>query len=179
MNVGAATETDYGYYFQWGDIVDKSNADCSWESYKYRNGSSDTLTKYCTDSDYGTVDNKTTLEPEDDAARAHMGSDWRMPTIAEFGELLDNTTKEWIKVNGVNGYKFTSSNNGNSIFIPAAGFCFDGSVYDVGYEGNVWSSSLNDSSNVDACFLNFNSDYISNDGENARYYGRSVRGVRK
>ena len=150
--------------------MDKSNADCSWESYKYRNGSSDTLTKYCTDSDYGTVDNKTTLEPEDDAARAHMGSDWRMPTIAEFGELLDNTTKEWIKVNGVNGYKLTSSNNGNSIFIPAEGGC---------YYGEVWSSSLDDSSNVDAWFLNFNSDYISNDGDDARYYGRAVRGVRK
>ena len=73
-NVGAKKETDYGYYFQWGDIVDKSNSDCNWENYKYCNGSHNTLTKYCTDAEddsYGTVDNKRTLEPMDDAAREY------------------------------------------------------------------------------------------------------------
>src|SRR5574344_977173 len=119
-NIGATSEADYGSYFQWGDIEDKSNSDCSWESYKYCNDSNTTLTKYCTDSSYGTVDNKTTLDTEDDAATQIMGGDWRMPTMDDFIELLDNTTNEWTQVNGVDGYKFTGS-NGNSIFIPASG----------------------------------------------------------
>ena len=100
MNVGAIHETDYGYYFQWGDVEDKSNSDCSWKTYKHcSDGIYKTFIKYCTDSDYGlfgTVDNKITLETEDDAARVHMGGDWRMPTEAEVQELMNNTDNEWI-----------------------------------------------------------------------------------
>ena len=118
-NVGAEKETDYGFYFQWGDIVNKSNADCSWASYKHCKGFYDNLTKYNTSTDYGeNPDKKTTLDPVDDAARAHMGGDWRMPTLTEIQELLDNTDNEWIKDyngTGVNGRKFTSKTNGNSI----------------------------------------------------------------
>ena len=91
-NIGAKTETDFGFYFQWGDIEDKSNSDCSWTSYKHCEGNVDVLTKYNNGSSYGTVDNKTSLDPEDDAARFHMGGDWRMPTRDEFQELLDTPT---------------------------------------------------------------------------------------
>ena len=179
-NVGAEKESDYGYYFQWGDIVDKSNADCSWATYTHCNGSNTTLTKYNTDSSYGAVDNKTTLDLEDDAARVNMGGDWRMPTEAEYQELIDNTTNEWIQVNGVNGYKFTSVNNGNSIFIPAAGIYSDSSFNGQGFSGNIWSSSLDDSSNVDAWFLDFQSDYISHEcSSSERSWGLPVRGVFK
>ena len=176
-NVGATSEADYGSYFQWGDIEDKSNSDCSWESYKYCNGTYKTLTKYCTNSFYGTVDDKTTLDPEDDAATQIMGGDWRMPTKAEIQELIDNTTKEWTKVNGVNGYKFTSKTDTSKyIFIPAAGYCNDGSVYNVGNYGGVWSSSLNTSNPYGAWCLFFGSVSCS------MYYdyrcsGQSVRGV--
>lgn len=98
--------------------------------------------------------------------------------IGECRQLLYNTTKEWIQVNGVNGYKFTSSNNGNSIFIPAAGACLDGSMYGVGYEGNVWSSSLNTSYPYNAWGLHFSADKCNID-YNARYYSLSVRAVMK
>ena len=176
-NVGAETETDYGDYFMWGDIEDKSDSDCSWESYKYCNGSYDTLTKYNTDSSYGTVDNKTTLEPEDDAARANMGSDWRMPTNAEIQELIDKTTNEWINDyngTGVNGMKFTAS-NGNSIFIPASGYRYDSSFTNQGSGGCLWSSSLAFAYNV------YYWDLRSNDAEcsDTRCLGFAVRGVRK
>ena len=88
-NVGAEKETDYGYYFMWGDIEDKSYDECSWESYKYCNWSYDTLTKYNTFPLFGEKpDDKTKLDSEDDAARVHMGSDWRMPTRTEIQELL-------------------------------------------------------------------------------------------
>ena len=86
-NVGAEKETDYGYYFQWGDIEDKSNAYCNRESYKYYKGFYANLTKYNNRSLYGTVDNKPTLDPEDDAATQIMGDDWRIPTQYEFQEL--------------------------------------------------------------------------------------------
>ena len=177
-NVGAEKETDYGFYFQWGDVKNKSNADCTWENHKYYDDSHNTLTKYGNISDYGTVDNKVTLDIEDDAATQIMGSDWRMPTIAEFGELLYNTTKEWIQVNGVNGCKFTSVNNGNSIFIPAAGAYLDGSMYGVGKYGDVWSSSLNTSYPYNAWGLHFSADKCNIDYY-SRYYSLPVRGVMK
>ena len=178
-NVGAEKETDYGYYFQWGDIEDKSNVNCTWESYKYCNGSYDTLTKYNNNSLFGTVDKKTTLEPEDDAARVYMGGDWRMPTETEIKELIDNTSNEWVtdyNGTGVNGRKFTSNTNGNSIFFPAAGYCYDGSVYDVGRYGYVWSSSLNTSNPLSAWYLDFGSGYCGM-GSGSRCCGWSVRGV--
>lgn len=105
-----------------------------------------------------------------------MGSDWRMPTETEIRELINNTTNEWTQVNGVNGRKFTAS-NGNSIFIPAAGHCGDGSVNSVGDYGYVWSSSLNALSPNYAWYLYFNSGRCSMDY--GRYNGWSVRGVRK
>ena len=174
-NIGAEKETDYGYYFQWGDIVDKSNSDYSWESYKYCNDSNTTLTKYCTNNSYGTIDNKTTLEPEDDAATQIMGGDWRMPTMDDFIELLDNTTNEWTQVNGVDGYKFTGT-NGNSIFIPASGRR-SGSWFDrQGSVGYVWSSSLDTSYPLSAWYLYFNSDNVDT---NSLYRDHAfvVRGV--
>ena len=179
-NVGATSETDYGYYFQWGDIEDKSNSDCSWKTYEYYNGSSDTLTKYNNSTSFGeTLDNKTTLDLEDDAARVHMGGDWRMPTRDEFRELFDYTNNEWISnYNGtvVNGRKFTSKTNGNSIFIPASGYRLGSSFRGQGSGGDVWSSSLNAILPGGALELGFGSGSIYM-GDSGRYDGRSVRGV--
>ena len=77
-NVGATAPEDYGDYFAWGETEPKE--DYSWSTYKWCNGSYKTQTKYCTNSKYGTVDDKTELEPEDDAAFVNWGSTWRMPT---------------------------------------------------------------------------------------------------
>ena len=189
-NLGAEKESDYGIMFAWGQtdnavatkFVDSENYPYNWATYEHCNGTYNTLTKYNTSSSYGENPDKiTTLEPGDDAATQIMGEGWRMPTQSEFQELLDNTNKEWTQVNGVNGYKFTSNKEGfqnNSIFFPAAGNCSNGSVYDVGDRGNVWSSSLNASYPSNAWYLGFNSGdcgmYV-----NSRYRGQSVRGVRK
>ena len=178
MNVGAETETDYGYYFQWGDIVDKSNSVCNWSTYKYCNGSYDTLTKYNNNKGYGeNPDNITALENEDDAATQIMGGDWRMPTKDEFDELLNNTTKEWIQVNGVNGYKFTAS-NGNSIFIPASGSRSESSFRNQGSFGFVWTSSLQTIVSHTVWGLAFSSGNIRM-GNDSRCIGYTVRGVCK
>ena len=147
----------------------------SWSDYKYENGGS-TLTKY------NQSDGKTVLESTDDAATQIMGSDWRMPTKAEFDELLSGTTNEWIADydgTGVSGWKFThKTDTSKYIFIPAAGRCNDGSVSSVGDYGYVWSSSLHTSSPNGAWYLGFHSGDCSMYG-NYRYYGWSVRGVRK
>ena len=178
-NIGAEKETDYGYYFQWGEITPYT--DYTWADYKYCNGSSTTMTKYCTDSSNGTVDNKTKLEDEDDAARANMGGDWRMPTSDECEELINNTINEWISDyngTGVSGRKFTSKTDTSKyIFFPAAGGCYQHSAYDVGYYGDVWSSSLNISNPYSACYLVFNWVNCDMGRFGSRYYGKSVRGV--
>ena len=175
-NVGATSETDYGSYFQWGDTVDKRNAECSWTSYKYGDGSN--FSKYNTGLNDigGTIDNKLTLDPEDDAARVNMGGDWKMPTSALMEELVAETTSEWTIINGVNGCKFTGS-NGNSIFIPASGFRSGSSFNRRGDRGGVWSSSLYTSSPHDAWGLYFvvGSGFPGNNDN--RSYGFVVRGI--
>lgn len=181
MNVGAETETDYGYYFQWGDTVDKSETNCSWPTYKHCNGSQTTLTKYNTSTDYGeNTDDKTTLDLEDDAARAHMGGDWRIPTKAEIQEMLDNTNSEWIanyNDSGVSGTKFTSKTNGNSIFIPLSGHRGGPSTYDKGIYGQLWSSSLDDSFPLHTWGIFCSSRGGSLGGGLGRSDGLTVRGV--
>ncbi len=173
-NIGATAPEGYGDYFAWGETEPKSNYD--WSTYKYCNGSETSLTKYNTSSDYGTIDNKTTLELSDDAARANWGEAWRMPTDNEWHELKNNCTWKWTTQNGVNGYEVTSKTNGNSIFLPAAGYRYGTSVINVGSDGYYWSSSLYESEPNRAYGLGFNSGsvdwYV-----NYRCYGHTVRAV--
>ena len=171
-NVGADSPEDYGDYFAWGETETKS--EYCWSTYKWCNGSETTLTKYNNDSNYGTVDNKTVLDLEDDAARANWGGDWRMPTYDEMRELYDNCTWEWTTQNGVNGSKFTGS-NGSSIFLPAAGF-YGYNLYDAGSVGSYFSSSLSTDDPNNACSLDFTSGYVGV-SYSSRRFGRSVRPV--
>ena len=172
-NVGADAPEAYGDYFAWGETETKDNY--AWSTYKWCNGSDRTQTKYCTNSSYGTVDNKTVLELEDDAAYVNMGAEWRMPTLTEQIELLDNCTWEWTTQNGVNGRKVTGP-NGNSIFLPAAGYRYGSSLSNAGSYGYFWSSSLNESHPYGAYVLYFYSGSYDW-GYYGRYYGRSVRAV--
>ena len=175
-NVGANSPEEYGDYFAWGETEPKDYY--SWSTYKYCNGSYDTMTKYCVDSDYGTVDNKTTLELSDDAARVNWGGSWRMPTRAEQDELenTSNCTWIWTTQNGVKGYKVTSVKNGNSIFLPAAGYRYYSNLYYAGYYGYYWSSSLYTSSSNNAYYLYFDLSSVDRN-DYSRYNGRSVRAV--
>ena len=176
-NVGANSPEEYGDYFAWGETAPKSNY--SWSTYKYSKGTYDTMTKYCTDSYYGTVDNKTVLEPSDDAATANWGSNWQMPSREQCAELINSsyTTTTWTTFNGVYGRKITSNSNGNSIFLPAAGYRDATSLYNAGIHGSFLSHSLNKSSNESAYSLYFNSN-IFYSSQDYRYSGRSVRPVR-
>lgn len=101
-----------------------------------------------------------------------------MPTKAEQEELRNknNCTWIWTTKNGVKGYKVTSKKNGNSIFLPAAGYRRDGNLNDAGSYGDYWSSSLYASNSNDACGLIFGSSGLGWSSY-FRYYGRSVRAV--
>ena len=199
-NVGAEKPEDYGMYFAWGEpdgyyvtngssglvIKDKDGNDTNtkssgfyWGDYKLCDGSDSTMTKYCTDSSYGTVDGKTVLEQVDDAAYVSDNT-CRMPTYAEIEELRTSTTSAWTtnyNGSGINGMIFTSKvDTSKSIFVPAAGRVIEGSLDDVGSYGYLWSSSLNESNSNNAWNLNFNSSGV-NSNNNNRYNGFSVRPV--
>ena len=122
-NVGATTPEEYGGYYAWGEIEEKENY--SYSSYKFG-------------SKYDSYDN---LEPEDDVAHVKWGGGWRIPTKAEQTELRTQCTWRQTSLNGVNGYRLTGP-NGNSIFLPAAGYRCDTDVECVNSEGFYWSSSL-------------------------------------
>ena len=174
-NVGASSPEEYGDYFAWGETEPKDTY--NWSTYKWCNGSYNTITKYCTGSNYGKVDNKTELKPVDDAATANWGSGWQMPSLVQLQELYNYTTATWTTQNGVNGRKMTSITNGNSIFLPAAGYRNDTNLNSAGSNGNYWSRSLYTNYSNNAYGLDFNSGSL-NWNYNNRSFGRSVRPVR-
>ena len=176
MNVGATTPEDYGDYFAWGETSTKSTY--VWGNYFDTNDVGNTFTKYNNEG------GKTVLDPEDDAAHVNWGGSWRMPTLAEWQELIDNCTWTLTTQNGINGYKVTSNIAGYTdrfIFLPAAGNRYDSDLYDVGFKGLYWSSSLYEYGSSNAWYLSFGLDgrflddyryYYSN-----RFLGLSVRPV--
>ena len=138
-NIGANAPEDYGYYFAWGEVEPKNTYDK--DNYKWFNGTaSNNITPIITKYEIG-IDDKTTLEPEDDAATVNWGTSWRIPTRAEMNELYNNCTFTCTTQNGNMGYLVTSKINSNSIFLPAAGSRNEKLVNSNKY-CNYWSSSL-------------------------------------
>lgn len=156
-NVGASAAEDYGDYYAWGEIETK-------DSYTQQNSVT-----------YGMPMEDISGDPQYDVARALWGETWRLPTRDEQKELLDNCTWEWTSQNGVNGYLVTGS-NGNSIFLPAAGYKENSSHTEVGEYGYYWSSTPQSNSNLGAYYL-----YMSESSKLSYYYarvaGQSARAV--
>ena len=176
-NVGASAPEEYGDYFAWGETEPKDYYD--WSTYKWCNGIYTTLTKYCTNSDYGYngfTDGKTELDPEDDAAYVNWGSSWRMPSLEQQAELYENCSSVWTTMNGVNGCLFTGP-NGNTIFLPAAGYRLYESLLQAGSGGYYWSRTLIPYDSDYAFRLDFFSGYVDW-ACNYRLFGFTVRAVR-
>ena len=173
-NVGATNPEDYGDYFAWGETEPKDVYD--WSTYEWCNGTDRTLTKYCAKSYYGTVDDKTELDPEDDAAYVNMGPSWRMPTKEQQDELKSSCTWTWTTRNGVKGTLFTGP-NGNTLFLPATGYRGESSIYQAGKSDNYWSRTLYSNTPSYAYYLNYNMGSCYTSYRN-RSYGYSVRAVR-
>lgn len=187
MNIGAETETDYGLIFQWGDISGYTASQVgsgdgkkafTWADYKYNNGSTDPSAADMTK--YNKTDNLTTLEASDDAATANLGSDWRMPTSAEFQALGNAVNTAWTtdyQGSGVAGLVCTDKTDSSKVlFFPAAGYCYNGSVYNVRTDGAYWSSSRTGWP-TSAYFLTFRSNDINWSYDSNRYRGYKIRPV--
>lgn len=188
MNVGATGITDTGLYFQWGDTQGYTASQVGsgsgqkyfgWEDYKYGNGTSSPgatgMTKY------NETDGKTVLEAVDDAAVANWGGSWRMPTTDEYAALGNAVNTAWTsdyKSSGVAGLVCTAKDgSGAELFFPAAGGCYNGSVFNVGSNGLYWSSSVYSSNVQYAYSLFLGSSYVNWQGNYYRCFGFSVRPV--
>ena len=188
-NLGASKPEEYGDYYAWGETEPYYSSQSpltwkngktgyNWASYKWCNGSASTLTKYNTSSSNGTVDNKTVLDAADDVASVKLGGKWRMPTDAEWTELRTKCTWTWTdnyNGTGVAG-RIVSATNGNSIFLPAAGYRRDTNLSGAGSLGSFWSSSLRTDYPYGAWTVDFNSGSVGR-GSYYRYDGHSVRPV--
>ena len=199
MNVGATSVTDYGKYYAWGETEPQTDNKYDWSSYKWCNGSSSSITKYFSKSSI--------LYAEDDAATQNLGGAWRMPTSAEFEELVNKCYWVWTSsYNGssVGGYIVYAAKSPSDkgqvvksedtpssdyslsdahIFLPAAGYYIDGSLSDVnqlfGSTGCYWSSSIYESESDKARCIGFFSTVGRVCGCEGRCYGCSVRAVCK
>ena len=156
-NIGASSPSDYGNYYAWGETTTKSS---------YTESNSVTYNK-----SFGGISGN----PQYDAARANWGGSWRLPSKAEFEELLSKCTLTWTSQGGHNGYKVTGP-NGNSIFLPAAGYRYGSSLNDAESSGYYWSSTPSGSNTQYAYVLDFDSSAHDVDWR-YRYYGRAVRPV--
>ena len=156
-NIGASCPEEYGDYFAWGETATKS-------IYDYDNCAS-------IDKFWGDIGGNSSR----DAARANWGGNWRMPTVEEYQELIDNCTWTWTTQNGNRGYKVTGP-NGNSIYLPAAGYRHDDKLDFDGGGGCYWSSTPVESNRGSAYILSVNDGY-RNLGWNGRSNGHSVRPV--
>ena len=177
-NIGAYAPEKYGLYFQWGDTQGyPSDTDdgklFDIEHCKHLN-SEEEPTKYCED------DGRMSLDLEDDAAYVNWGMNWRMPSLEQFEELIDEryTTQKLTTLNGVEGCMITSKSNGKTIFLPAAGYRSDSYFYYGGSRGYYWSRTLNSDYPYYAWDLYFSSDDVYTYDDD-RTYGHSVRSVRR
>ena len=180
-NALATNPEEYGDCIAWGELGKKGLYD--WTNYKFRTSgdvpSNIVLSKYITDSSYGSVDNKTVLDSEDDVAHVKLGGNWRMPTDAEWTELQKQCTWTWTdnyNGTGVHG-RIVKAPNGNSIFLPAAGYSYYNERTEDDSHGYYWSSSLNTGDPACALSIVFTSSEVGRKTGNQRFYGCSVRPV--
>lgn len=169
-NLGASKPEEYGNYYAWGETSTKN----SYSQGNYTYYDSDKATYIDIGSDISGT--------EYDAARVNLGGEWRMPTEDEMTELMKKCAWAWTQINGINGFKVTGP-NGNSIFLPAAGFCESG-PYDVhinrGKRLSYWCSTRSSSNSSNAYELNVESSTtVISQYPNGlkKYYGLSIRPV--
>jgi uncharacterized protein (TIGR02145 family) len=176
-NVGAKEEHEYGGYFAWGETETKDTYNCN--TYKF---SIEQNVKYDAQqsnmSKYNYKDNIKNLQLEDDVANVVMGGDWHIPTYKQFNELLKlkNVWVENYNNTGINGRLFTGK-NGNTLFLPGAGYIRDNKKYDENTRGLYHCTMVNYhyAHQIYNLFISRVSKNLNKDGY--RYYGESVRGV--
>ena len=198
MNIGASKETNYGYYFAWGEIVSKyqyTYANNKWYDTKYTEGFG--YTKYqIEDKDgwsedywnsidvawYDSNDNfigdgLTSLQAEDDAATVNWGEGWRTPTQEDFQALIDNCIFSFeyplIKISNKN-------DDTKFIYLPQAGYKKDysgGGASQAGDFAMYWTSTLGNSTISAKHFIINDGSLNPNIYNRNRYLGQPIRPV--
>ena len=186
-NVGATKPEEFGYYFWWGDTVGYKRENDAWvatdgltSNFLFDDDNTPTYGKSNSELlSAGYIDSTGNLVAAHDAAMAHFGSPWRMPTDAEIVALISNCTWTWTTKNGVNGYIVRGQGDyaSNSIFLPAAGHGYGSDLSSAGSDGRYWSATPDSDYSSRAWGLLFNSDYFYR-YYSGRYGGQSVRPVR-
>lgn len=179
LNIGAPVPDEAGNYFAWGETSPKT--EYSWDTYIFRQNDSHATfgyiyTKYLQNPMHGAVDSIMQLEPADDVATSIWGSNWRMPTMAEMQELIDECTWVYGAINGHNGYTITGS-NGNSIFLPSAGEMFNKTLYNFNILARYWTSTLRSEPSDGYAYSLFFRSYTFEMNYNQRDEGYPVRAV--
>ena len=186
-NVGAAKPEDTGYYFWWGDTVGykRNSANDGWvsvgdgKSFSFGTANCPTYDKSNSKLvSLGYIDSTGNLVAAHDAATAHYGAGWRMPTNAECLELISKCTSSWTVRNGVHGLLVKGKNaySSKSIFLPAAGYGSDSDLCDLGSRGQYCTSTP--VPNICAAYLTFSSPSSFSSFATSRYFGMPVRPVR-
>lgn len=125
-NMGTTEPTQPGNYYAWGETSTKKKYYS--DNYKYFIWKGDDLKRI---SKYNEEDGKTVLDLEDDAARANLGVGYRIPTKADWEELLEDCKWEAVTITlpetldpsqkkSIARWKVTGP-NGNSIVLPMTG----------------------------------------------------------
>ncbi|MCQ2073996.1 MAG: toll/interleukin-1 receptor domain-containing protein [Bacteroidaceae bacterium] len=173
-NLGASAPQEAGTYFAWGETSGKTAY--RWDNLKYHiNTTTHKFYKYVDNAQFGNTDGKHVLDLADDAANAAWGKGWRLPTSAEQDELRNKCIWKWTTLNNVHGYEITSNSNGNSIFIPASGYCDETDIIGYGSDGYLWSSETS-SGGRNACYLYFRDNEVAK-SDIGRYLGLCIRPV--
>lgn len=177
VNLGATSESETGLYFAWGETVgytsDLNDGRIFWyDTYKFYEAPSVVLSNipnyvkytfadgldgsdekhprgYWYDDEGNFIgDNINTLEDKDDAAQVILGNGWKMPSVEDVYELVQNCTFQWDAIGETKGMRFTSKINGNSIFLPAGGdrgFGMNSQTEQLHWsneQGYYWTSTL-------------------------------------
>lgn len=178
-NVGAEEPWKYGDYFAWGEVVPRKNF--KYKDYKFfKDGS---YTKY------NETDGKTVLDIVNDAAHKHCISDSCLPTPEQCEELITNVKYKWVekyKDRRVYGFLFTA-NNGNELFIPAAGYYGTFGLDEIGEYFIIPTNTLKAQNESSEYFITFtNSNGIQGKSKNkiekgglSRYCGCAIRPVKR
>ncbi|MCR5130097.1 MAG: hypothetical protein K6C10_01375 [Prevotella sp.] len=174
-NIGASQPEYPGSYFAWGETTGDKKA-YSWATYKYCEGTNTTLTKYCSDSSYGTVDNLTGLEISDDAAYVNWGNNWRIPSKDQWDELETECTWTAASKNGWGGFEVTGP-NGNTIFLPNGGEYAGSSTINKGSVGYYWSRTVVTENKPYQAYYRLISSQMNYTGNQDRCIGMSIRPV--
>lgn len=167
-NVGATKPEEYGYYFWWGDTVGyaRNASNNGWvssrtsASFAFLGDNCPTYNKTTAQlQSAGYIDGTGNLVAKYDAATAHLGAPWRMPTADEFDALVSNCTTAWTTRNGVYGRLVTGKGafSTKSIFLPAAGYGYDSKLSHPGSHGYYWSSTPDSDDSNFAWYLDFDS----------------------